>query len=198
MKSNGSLCEYQVSKHEFDLLASSKNRFISVKIAKNTDAPRLYHFIEDYLCFSGSKLQLIEDLILRNQGSVFLFERHGELVGFYALQMLNSLGLEALLQGNFDGAYPLECYLVSDDQPISGLYVWAYIAPGLAANGVRYVSYVLQQERFQGVNFYARPVTEEGVKVTLNLGFERLEASDDGLYCYTRLVNRGFRFLEAA
>ncbi len=198
MKSNGSLCEYQVSKHEFDLLASSKNRFISVKIAKITDAAQLYQFIDDYLCFSGNNLQLIEDLILRNQGSVFLFERHGELVGFYALQMLNEPGLEALLHGEFDGAHPLECYLAGDDQPISGLYVWSYIAPGLAANGVRYVSYVLQQERFQGVNFYARPVTEEGVKVTLNFGFEPLEASDDGLYCYTRLVNRGVRFLAAA
>lgn len=198
MKSNDFLSEYQLSKHEFDLLASSKNRFVSVKIAENMDALRLYQFIEDYLCFSGTKLQLIEDLILRNQGSVFLFERHGELVGFYALQMLNSLGLEALLQGEFDGSHPLICYLASDDQSISGLYVWAYIAPGVAANGVRYVSYVLQQEKFQGVNFYARPVTEEGGRVSLNLGFEPLEASDHGLYCYTRLVNRGFRFLEAA
>lgn len=198
MKSNDFLSEYQLSKHEFDLLASSKNRFVSVKIAENMDALRLYQFIEDYLCFSGTKLQFIEDLILRNQGSFFLFERHGELVGFYALQMLNSLGLEALLQGEFDGSHPLKCYLVSNDQPISGLYVWAYIAPGVAANGVRYVSYVLQQEKFQGVNFYARPVTEEGVRVSLNLGFEPLEASDHGLYCYTRLVNRGFRFLEAA
>ena len=198
MKSHDLLSIYQVSRHEFDLLASSKSRFVSVKTAAKQDALQLYQFIDDYLCCSGNKLQIIEDLISRNGQSVFLFEKQEQVVGFYALQMLNDFGLKALLLGEFDGARPDKLYLANGHQQISGLYVWAYIAPGLAANGVRHVSYILQQEKFRHINLYARPVTDEGVRVTLDFGFEPIEASSDGLYCYTRLVNRDRRFRQAA
>jgi len=188
----------QFSKHEFDLLASSKSRFVSVKLAEISDATRLYEFIGDYLNLQENVISLIEDLILRNKKGVFLFEKNGVVLGFYALQMLNEHGLEALLSGNFDGSYPVEKFLTQDGQSSSALYVWSYIAPGLAANGVRYVSRFLQRAEYRNVNFYARPVTAEGLQVTLDFGFVPVESSTDGLYCYTRLINRSLSHQQAA
>lgn len=177
-------------KHEFDLLATSQRCFINVALAEETDAFRLFEFLDDYLCLADNQVGLIQELIGLNKKGVFLFEKDQQISGFYAMQMLNPIGLDALLYGEFDGSLPLYDYVADYEDEPAGIYVWGYIAPGLAANGVRNVSHFLQEPQFQKANIYARPVTNEGQKITLDFGFEKINSYHDNLYCYTRLVNR--------
>ena len=180
-------------KHEFDLLSLSNRRFIKVNLAQDrNDALRLFDYLDDYLCLEENRIGLIQELISLNKKGVFLFEKDQEVVGFYAMQMLNSFGLEALLDGEYDGSLPTDCYLADYDDEPAGIYVWGYIAPGFAANGVRYVSQFLQQPQFREANIYARPVTKEGLKITRDFGFEKIDGFRDGLYRYTRLINRSY------
>lgn len=178
-------------KHEFDLLSFCNTRFVEVNLAEGVrDALRLFEFLDDYFCLEEDKIFLIKDVILLNKKGVFLFERDEQTEGFYAMQMLNSFGLKALLDGDYDGSCPRDCYLADDDDEPAGIYVWGFIAPGFVADGIRYVSQFLQEPQFKKANIYARPVTKEGHKITLDFGFEKINSLEGDLYCYTRLVNR--------
>lgn len=178
------------AKHEFDLLASSVPRFVNVRIAHLKDAEHLAGFVQDHFESEEDDLELISQFISNNVDGVFLFEKSGSIVGFFAMQMLNSLGLKALLLGDYDGAKPILKYLTKGEVAPAGLYIWSCVAPGLAANGVKFVSHFLQKNNCKNINFYCRPVTDEGFELIQNFGFEPVEKNKIGMFSYTRLNNR--------
>ncbi len=198
MKKNESLMAIKTAKHEFDLLSPLKNGELEVSQAVSNDAKQLSQFCKNAIPNSVSCPLLIKRVISHNAENVFVFKNNDQIAGVYAMLMLRALGLEQLLLGKFNGKNPNFMYLAKNGEIPAAIYVWSYVAPGAAANGIRYVSQLLQQPKYRNVNFFARPVTKAGIRITKNLGYEPLESIADGLYRYVRLVNREPKLQHAA
>ena len=198
MKNNNSYQITEFAKHEFDLLLPAKRNTLEVNAASADDIRIVKELSDVNIQGSCASIEIVRKVVSRNTDNVFVFRKNNEIVGLYAMLMLRPIGLERLLLGEFDGVNPdLMCLSRTGETP-AAIYVWSYVAPGLAADGVRYVSQFLQQPKYQDVNFFARPVTKEGVRITLNFGYEPIETAGGGLYRYVRLVNREPKLQRAA
>lgn len=198
MKSSGSYASTQVAKHEFDLLHPPKKSRIEVRQATVNDVKLAYEFSKDKIPNSTTDISLVKKIISHNSNNIFLFLHNDSLVGLYAMLMLSPVGLERLLLGELDSKKPdLICLSKTEEVP-AAIYVWSYIAPGLAADGIRHVCQFLLQPKYRNINFFARPVTEAGMKITLNLGYQPVLNGNGGLYRYVRLANRELNLQHAA
>lgn len=180
----------EIAKREFDLLVPIKNSEMEVKQATVNDAEKACKFSENKIPNSIADVSLIQKVIIHNSDNIFIFNKKNHIVGVFAMLMLRPLGLERLLLDEFDGKNPdFKCLAKTGECP-AAIYIWSYIAPGSAANGVREISKFLQQPKYLNINFFARPVTELGIRITENLGYEPINNTTNGLYRYVRLVNR--------
>jgi len=190
MKTNKSYTDTEIAKHEFDLLLPLKSSRIEVNPATADDAKKACELSRDNIPNSVENISLIKNVISRNADNIFIFRKNQMIIGVYAMLMLTPLGLERLLLGEFDSKNPdMMCLTITGETP-AAIYVWSYVAPGLAADGIRHVSKFLQQPNYRNINFFARPVTKAGLRITQNLGYEPLKNATEGLYRYVRLVNR--------
>ena len=198
MKNNKSCKVTEFAKHEFDLLLPMEREFVEVNRALVHEARIVQELSDVSIPGEAASISRVEDVICSNADNIFVFRKNDEIVGLYAMLMLRSVGLERLLLGEFDGVNPDLISLSRTGETPAAIYVWSYVAPGLAADGVRYVSQFLQQPKYRNINFFARPVTKEGVRITLNFGYEPIETVGGGLYRYVRLVNREPKLQRAA
>ena len=185
--------KHSFAKHEFDLLSVPSQCQLKVRRAEISDAEDASKMVEQYLISATVDVPLIKKIIDHNNDGFFLFEKNNEIVGLYVMLMLNGLGLEKLLLGKFNGTKPPLEQLAKTPLSTAGIYVWAYVAPGLAANGIRYVSSFMKGNDYKHVNFFARPVTVLGFQIAKNLGFQPLHGDAVGLYQYTRIINRNLQ-----
>ncbi len=120
------------------------------------------------------------------------------MVGVWAMLMLNHIGLERILLGEFNGLNPsLKCLSPRLSTPM-GIYIWAVVAPGIAAEGIKHASAFLQSPIYRNTNIFSRPNTEAGVRINKGLGFQPIDCGTKGLYRYTRVANRGTAYKTAA
>lgn len=185
--------KHEFAKHEFDLLSVPRRSHFSVRHAELMDAKDAAEMVQSHLKSATVQVPHIQKIIAHNNDGFFIFEKSEKLVGLYVMLMLNGLGLENLLLGEFNGTKPRLEHLAKTPLSTAAIYVWAFVAPGIAANGIRYVSSFLNGDEYKHVNFFARPVTELGLKITRNLGFQPLGGNVEGLYRYTRIVNRNLK-----
>ncbi|MGB9365957.1 MAG: GNAT family N-acetyltransferase [Xanthobacteraceae bacterium] len=113
---------------------------------------------------------------------------HGE--GFIAFLMLNEAGVRQLVAGTLDTGNPDLSLLVSQNEKPAGIYVWALHARGVIAGGMALAFERVTTPRYADVDLYAKPVTAEGRRMTLALGFRRgarfQGISTEDLYVYLR------------
>ena len=181
------------AKHEFDLLSVPTKGNLKVRKAEVSDAEEASDLVASHLKSATVSVTYIQQVIAHNNDGFFIFEKEGKIVGLYVMLMLNGLGLEKLLLGEMDTSKPPLVTLAKTPLSTSAIYVWAYVAPGMAANGIRYVSSFLNGQDYKHVNFFARPVTPLGHQMALNLGFQPIEGNAEGLFRYTRLINRNLK-----
>lgn len=180
----------KIAKHDFDFLQPSNSIDTVVRKATEEDVFVACAFCNGKIPGITSDNYLINNIIRHNTDNIFIFLKNNVIVGVYAMLMLNPLGLERLLLGEFNTKNPEFLCLTKTKEIPAAIYVWSYIAPGKAANGIRNVSQFLQQKKYRNINFFARPVTPAGIQISKNLGYEPLENSSNGLFRYVRLINR--------
>lgn len=180
-----------VVRNEFDLLTVPKFPRVTMRPACIADIDEIYRLIDKHIPTTVAPPSTMKTVMMLNRNSVFVFCRHGEIIGVYALLMLTALGLERLLVGEFDGLDPDRSVLATRLMTPAAIYQWMIVAPGVAAEGIRHVSALLREPLYRHANLFGRPVTEGGLRFALSTGFAPLGTGQPGsLYRYVRLVNR--------
>lgn len=190
MSNTNQLANYAEKCCEFDLLTTPKRQKITIRRANHLDLSPVGAFARSTLPEGLAANESVGRVIAHNRNSIMLFERAGEVAGFWAMLMLTPQGLERLLLGELDTLEPDLSSLTRTLEPPAAIYSWAVVAPGLAAEGVFHVSRFLRRPMYRHANMYARPNTEEGVRFNLRLGSRPVPAAETGLYRYVRLANR--------
>lgn len=90
--------------------------------------------------------------------------------GFVAILPLNSLGLQNLALGTFNGAEPDLRLVAGPDERPAGIYMWGVFAPGPLAAGIALFIERMATPQYAGVSLYSRPNTDAGRKYNEVLG----------------------------
>jgi predicted GNAT family N-acyltransferase len=90
--------------------------------------------------------------------------------GFVAILPLNSLGLQNLALGTFNGAEPDLRLVAGPDERPAGIYMWGVFAPGPLAAGIALFIERMGVPQYAGVSLYSRPNTDVGRKYNEVLG----------------------------
>jgi predicted GNAT family N-acyltransferase len=90
--------------------------------------------------------------------------------GFVAILPLNSLGLQNLALGTFNGAEPDLRLVAGPDERPAGIYMWGVFAPGPLAAGIALFIERMGTPQYAGVSLYSRPNTDVGRKYNEVLG----------------------------
>jgi hypothetical protein len=180
-----------VVRNEFDLLTIPKSPRVKMHPAHMAEIDEIYRLINKHIPTTVAPPSTMKTVMMLNRNSVFVFRRHGEIVGVYALLVLTALGLERLLVGEFSGLDPEFSVLATRLMTPAAIYQWMIVAPGVAAEGIRHVSVFLREPLYRHANLFGRPVTEGGLRFALSTGFSPIGKAQLGeLYRYVRLVNR--------
>jgi len=185
--------------HDFDCLRILPRSRMELSRCRRRELPELLAFAQG--CIGGRQLAMLEDVervLAKNPNSVLSFSKHGKVVGAWAMLLLNSRGIEALLLGEVPLHAPPQDILTDPIEPPSAIYIWAVVAPGLGAEGISHVSGFLQQPLYARANLYTRPATQQGARIMTSTGFLPLTSAPLGLHRYVRHSNRPRRLELAA
>ena len=105
--------------------------------------------------------------------------------------MLTKAGLVSLIDGNFDGMYPVKEHCAGYNDVIAAIYTWAVVARGRAALGVTLMANHLKQDRYKNINLFSVPATNDGRRMLKSVGYVPLAKDQNGqLFRYQRISNR--------
>ncbi len=195
---NNDLQKNTYAKHEFDLLKAPAKRRIELRRCTLEDISKVCEFTQNELPGEVARADVIRSALGINKNNILTFWNNNQMVGVWAMLMLNHLGLERILLGEFNSLNPsTKCLSPRLETPM-GIYVWAVIAPGIAAEGIKHVSMFLQSPIYKNTNLFTRPNTVAGVRINKGVGFVPVKCGTEGLYRYTRIANRNAQFKTAA
>jgi hypothetical protein len=177
-------------RHDFDSLQPPPRPRIALRRVLSADFQPLAQLARKTIGEGLSSLDTVRDILGRNPNSVLVFERDQEAVGFWAMLMLTSEGLEALLTAEFNPLVPDSSRIVSTTESPAAIYVWAVVAKGLASEGIGHVSAFLRQPLYVRANLYTRAATEAGGIIMNATGFVPIKCAMGGLHRYVRHANR--------
>jgi hypothetical protein len=127
-------------------------------------------------------------LFLRHDpASLFALKRNGKLLGGIGFFYLNERGLDALLTDRIDLRDPDRRFLCQPHEKVSAIYVRALAGYGRFAAGLGNVAAYLQQPRFVEADYFAQPVTVEGRRLLVALGFRSVSGVRSDLWRYQRV-----------
>ena len=183
------LSSYSIKpKKDFDSIALTLNGSMTVLPAKSEQLPEALAFVRNNIPGKLASIEVAREILTYNRDNIYLTWRGSKLVGVYAMIMLNHIGLERLLLGEFDPHDPERVCLSMSLATPSAIYKWAVVAPGMASQSIRHVSQILQKPRYSVANLYAHPTTLDGRRIMENLGFEGIPAMATDLYRYERKI----------
>ncbi len=198
MCNGNSMENLHYSRHEFDLLEPPKAPRIRLRHATIADLASARDFAQSELPGNIAAGAVLEMAIAHNPDNLLVFARNDQIAGIWAMLMLDPMGVEQLLLGEFNTIDPEFQYLTPDGRTPVAIYMWAVVAPGMAAEGIRHVSRFLRQPRYVRANFFSRPNTDVGVKLNYSLGLRPIQSQTPGLFRYVRLANRAAQLSQAA
>lgn len=176
-------------KREFDELQYLPVRRISAVAAPLAEIPDLVRIAAQEIPSLAAATPAVMRVQEKHPESIWAFRRGGDTVGIYSMLLLNEEGLERLLAGSIDFSDPpLEC-LSEPAAPVAGIYKWAVVARGTAAEGLHAMSQHLQGPLYAAANLYAKAVGAAAQRLDFNLGFRPVHAGSD-LLVYVRMCNR--------
>lgn len=180
----------RLQRPEFDELAEFQARRITASSAGWGELGPLVRLAVDQIPALSAAGPIVEKVWRHDRESVWAFRRNGEPVGFYAMLYLNQTGLDRLHAREFDGADPSLSWLAAPGEPVAAVYIWAAVATGMVAEGMRLVSRHLQTGRYARADLYALATTEPASRILLHQGFRPVPNNDPRLLGYVRQVNR--------
>jgi hypothetical protein len=121
--------------------------------------------------------------------SVWAFLRDGQVVGGFAMLMLNPRGLGTLLAATMDTRNPPRELLAESDETPAAIYLWG-TAHVSATDAMLKMLVRLQSPPYQMANLYAVPHTLSGSRFQQRWGFEPIPGHPRKLSRYIRLANR--------
>lgn len=189
---------HKTGRYEFDSLAPNERTKIIMTRGRVQDIPAAITLARDAIGVDIASPQVVKRVLLRNPNNILMFRRGNQLAGTWSNLLLNSYGLESLLLGELDLTNPPDAALATVGEAPAGIYVWAVVAPGRAAEGIKHVAQFLSQPLYANANLYARPATQQGANLSDTLGFKPVAGHIDGIWRYLRHANRPSRFASAA
>ncbi len=180
------------AKHEFDCLTPSSRSKIELRICTSEHIDRICELTNSGLPGDVASAETVYKVINHNKDSVLGFWSDDRMVGMWAMLMLNPLGLERFLLNEFDTLNPPEKCLTTTGIKPAAIYIWAVVAKGMAVEGLKHVSKFLSCEKYKDVNFFSIPVSADGIRMNLRLGFQPTKVGRLGVDRYIRLENRNF------
>jgi hypothetical protein len=184
--------------HDFDKLRLSGKPRLTMRCSTAEELPIIRSFLQKYIPSPTAKDDVIGYARMRNRNNLMVFCREDEIVGVYAMLMLNTLGLERLLLGEFDPLDPEPSSLALRLSTPAGIYQWAVVTPGFVSEGIFHVARFLQQPLYRHANLYARATTPAGMRICEAVGFRPLNHAMPDLYRYVRVANRPSKIARAA
>ena len=138
--------------------------------------------------------EVITRVVSHNPDSLWVFVRHGILVGFMAMIMFNEEGLEALLEDRVNVQDPALEHLAAPGDAVAAIYFWAMASPAIAADGIAKVIMRLQAPPYRRADLYTYPATADGLRFARAFGFEPIPGHPRNLLRYIRQINREHQF----
>jgi predicted GNAT family N-acyltransferase len=116
----------------------------------------------------------IETIIARNPKVVRLLEtgtdQHSE-TALLAYLPLNLRGMEAIVNGVFDGFRPtVEWISLADEEPVA-IYIWLVFMPNKFARSMRAIASVMDELAPQGCPLFSRSINDHSLRLSMNMGF---------------------------
>lgn len=179
-------------RHEFDMLQLPKRCRIDLARANDEELVLITELASRQIPGELAGNEIVRQVTKHNPNNLLIFKRGKLVVGGWSMLMLSPQGVEALFLGEIDLSDPDPKYLADQTTAPGAIYVWAVVAPKLAAEGIRHVSKFLRAPIYRNSNLYSRPNTDVGVQLNLRLGFMPIGPSAPGYYRYVRIANRTF------
>lgn len=180
------------SRHEFDTLRPPKRCRIDLARATADELVQITDLASRQIPGELAGAEVVKKITRHNPNNLLIFKKGSLVVGGWSMLMLSSRGLEALFLGEIDLSDPDPKYLSGQTEAPEAIYVWAVVAPKLAAEGIRHVAKFLRAPIYNKANLYSRPNTDIGVQLNLRLGFKPIGEKAPGFYRYVRIANRTF------
>ncbi len=188
----------EASRHEFDLLKLPKRQRVEARRCTIDNADTVCSIARNELPIEVASPEVVRSAVRYNKNNILIFCHKEEIVGFFAMLMLNHIGLERILLGEFDTLDPSPKCLAPRLETPMGIYIWAVVAHGIAAEGIKHASHFLNQPVYRHSNLFTRPTTDEGARIIKAVGFKPVDCGTEGLHRYVRLANRNPNFRQAA
>ncbi len=180
------------SRHEFDMLELPKRCRVDLTRATDEELDLITELASQQIPGELAVAEVVRKVTQHNPNNLLIFKQEKVVVGGWSMLMLSAAGLEALLLGEIDFSDPDPKYLAGQTEAPEAIYVWAVVAPKLAAEGIRHVSKFLRAPFYREANLFSRPNTDVGVQLNIRLGFKPIGPEAPGYYRYVRLANRSF------
>lgn len=178
-----------MQRYDFDTIRFPRHPLC--RPAQEDDVPAAIRFVSRLLPdFPLDDPARFVRLIRFDPDMIQLFYRSDEIIGLYAMLFLNSSGLRALLSDELNAHTPSISHLAPAPEQPKAIYNWLVILPGQAASGFSVMSELLYRKRYAAADLYARPLTDEGLRIMLSLGYRLLPGHKSKLYRYERICNR--------
>jgi predicted GNAT family N-acyltransferase len=91
---------------------------------------------------------------------------------FCAFLFLNEKGMDALASNMLDRSNPPSELLAAQHEVPAAIYVWHLHARGIYAPGIALVFEKISTPKYQNIDIFTRPITEDGKKFTDAIGFQ--------------------------
>lgn len=177
---------------EYDLLSPALARKrVVVSQTTHEDLVIGHKLVSKHLKIAHADVNACEDMRQWRPDSQWKVCSAGDksIIGYYFMIMLNKSGLDALLSNVFDPFHPERNYAAGIDQPVSAIFKWCIILPGVARTAIPILAEYLRTEPYRSVDIYANAATPRGKSLMESLSFRPIDRSSR-LYCYQRLTNR--------
>jgi hypothetical protein len=178
------------TKRELDLVQAPPRCRLLVAPARREQVGPLVAIARRSTAAPLAPLDVVARVAAAHPETLWVFYRGRDIVGGAALLMLNAAGLRALLADQLDLGDPQPQLLSAPQEKPAAIYNWALLGPSIAAEGIARVIVRLQLPPYANADLYASPVTREGLRLMLGLGFVPVENHPRPLFCYRRIANR--------
>jgi hypothetical protein len=175
---------------EFDRIVAPAAGQTAVRRATAGELGRSLRVVAGAVKCTTASEEVLKRVINEQEDTLWTFTRDEQLVGCFAMLMLNKAGQEALLRDAIDVLDPPSNFLVPTGAEPAAIYVWAVVGRSLAADGIAKVIVRLQSGPYKFADVYACPATRDGLRFMRKLGFEPVPGHPRNLFQYVRLANR--------
>jgi len=173
-----------VARHPF--LELSPTTEVDVGLAQSRHLGRLADIANREIPGVDITADRLARFLVNDPEAIFVFQRHGRVIGGIAFLYLNERGHDALILDDIELKNPALEFLAPAGEPVSAIYAWALAGYGRAVIGLGNVVAYHRRARFAGADYFAAPATPAGRDLLQALGFQPTPSFQPELWTYPR------------